>query len=129
MLRGLFGSLRGYKGDISPAAALDAVANQREPASDLLMLCSVQLRVDTAPAGPSAGGLPSVVPAPAAPQGGTQRHALPGIFSCQAATNGVSLQPPCCVVSSCSAISLFDQWHHLACCLCIPLCAQLDLPC
>eukprot|EP00891_Asterochloris_glomerata_P003777 jgi/Astpho2/3777/Aster-08335 len=27
--RGLFGSLRGYRGDISPAAALDAVTNQR----------------------------------------------------------------------------------------------------
>ena len=57
VLRGLFGSLRGYKGDISPAAALDAVANQREPAPELDMLCSIQLHAGTAPPRPPVGKL------------------------------------------------------------------------
>ena len=83
MVRGLFGSLRGYKGDISPAAALDAVANQREPAPHFHVLCRVQLHAETAPARAPAGNLLSSVPAPAV----SQHLASPGAFTCQAATN------------------------------------------
>ena len=84
VVRGLFGSLRGYKGDISPAAALDAVANQREPAphfpsSCFVSSCMLNLHLP----GHQLASCSHYLPTPEV----SQHHALPGVFHCQAATN------------------------------------------